>query len=340
LFRIISPDISFTQVKYMNTETLLTSIQTGTISDQATLLDTQGDSSPISEMASKIRVLLNRCKKTDAFNNCFFDLSEIPTYTDLPEIPSFTHKQELKEFKAQLPSVLNGQTDKHVIGLKLLQNQSRIVKYALKFGFTFHNANPENMLMTLCLKGHKVADCSYPKYMTVSVGVTGVVFDHQLEKVLLIQEKWGENKKMKPPTGTVDYLEANEDPLCAVVRELHEETNIVVNPKDAVLVGNTWTQNLRGKNPDINFVFAFKVSVDAELKAQEEEISQISWLSVKDYIHESPDETSQPYVMKRIVTAALQAFLHQKEWVYQNLQWSNGKPVTLFCFNPRSQENL
>jgi len=302
------------------TETSFKTVQVG--NNHSTLIGSTPQDIPIAVL--KVKTVLEKCKKFDDFNDCFFDLSEIPNFTD---------KQEQKALKALLPVLIEEQKGKHVIGLKLLPCHARIVNYAIQYGFSFHNANHDGMFLTLCLKGHNATNCNFPKFMTVSVGVTGVVFDKELQKVLLIQEKWGKLNNMKPPTGSVDYLEAAEHPLNAVVREIKEETNIEVKPSDAVLVGNAWTQHLRGNNPDINFVFAFRVSTDAVLKAQEDEITHVGWQSIETYIKEDSGENNQPYVMKRIVTAALQAFVHQKEWVSHNLYWNNGKPVTLFCFN-------
>jgi 8-oxo-dGTP pyrophosphatase MutT (NUDIX family) len=279
------------------------------------------------QVADKVR----SCIKLDAYHNCYINLSDIAGFG----------KTEFKAVKQLLPQIIEEQIQQkkgigeklHVIGLKLSPQQSRIVKYAAECGFVFHNANSEGMLMTKCLEGHQVTHCTYPRFMTVSVGVTGVVFDHQLEKVLVVQERLGANKKLKPPTGTVDYLKGTDDPLSAVVRELKEETHLDVNPADAVLVGNTWSANFRGTSPDINYVFAFRVSSNVLLKAQEEEISKIEWKPVQEYLAESLEEASKPWVIKRIVFAALEALNNKKEWRTHTLFWSSGKPVTLFSFN-------
>lgn len=308
----------------MTANTTFKTEEVGKLDNLSNLVEAPVDSQNISESVMKVKALLDKCKKFDAFNNCFFDFSDIPDFND---------NKEIKTIRNLLPIIIKEQKDKHVIGLKLLPAHARIVKYAIEVGFVFHDANSEGMLMTLCLKGHHATACSFPKFMTASIGVTGVVFDKNLEKVLLIQEKWGGLTNMKPPTGTVDYLEAGEDPLKAVVRELKEETNIDVDSSEAVLVGNTWTQKLRGNNPDINYVFAFKTSTETSLQAQEEEIAHVCWQPIEDYLKEDTEKTDQPYVMKRIVAAALHALKHRTEWIPCYLYWTNSKPVTLFCFN-------
>ena len=59
-------------------------------------------------------------------------------------------------------------------------------------------------------------------------------------------------------------------PLHAAVREIEEETNVKLDSKEAVSVGTAWTQEFRGKYPDINFAFAFSVDESAhKLIAQE-----------------------------------------------------------------------
>ena len=277
----------------------------------------------------RIRNLVNQCTEFDHYNNCIIDFSKFS---------NFTNPSDLKYIKNILPSLIKEQKDRHVFCLKLLHSQARVVKYAIQNGFKFHNANSDNIYLTHCLKGHTISDCKFPKFMTASIGVTAVVFDKSLENVLLIQEKYCQHKKLKPPTGTVDYLEYNESPLKAVVRELKEETNVDVNILDAVLVGNTWTQQLRGLSPDINFIFAFKASSKSELLAEEGEVDYVAWHPVKEYLEESSEELSRPWAMKRMVRAAYLALKHQKDWGYQNLHWNNGKPVTLYSFNPEIDE--
>lgn len=299
-----------------------------TVSGQAVVNhSTQPMVNELPEQVQKVRACLDRCIKFDVYNNCIFDFAAIP---------DFQGKEELKAVKVLLPILMQEQGDKHVLCIKMLKTQARIVKYASELGFAFHHANPDEIFMTKCLKDHDVTHCSYPKFMTVSVGVTGVVFDQQLEKVLLIQEKWGVPNEMKPPTGAVDYLETNEDPLSAVIREVREETGVDVDPKAAVLVGNAWTQRLRGNNPDVNYVFAFRIPSEVQLKAQEDEIAQVAWQPISHYLKETPEEESQPWVMKRVVASAVQALQNQKDWGYQNYVWNNGKPVTLYSYQPRS----
>jgi len=52
---------------------------------------------------------------------------------------------------------------------------------------------------------------------------------------------------------SVDY--EIEDERAVAIRELHEETNLVIATEDLQLVGVAPTNNLRGRSPDRNFIF-------------------------------------------------------------------------------------
>jgi hypothetical protein len=113
--------------------------EVGKLGDLSNLVKEPAEPQNISESVMRVRSLLDKCKKFDAFNNCFFDFSEIPNFND---------KKEIKTIRVLLPIIINEQKDKHVIGLKLLPTHARIVKYAIEVGFLFHEANSKNMLMT------------------------------------------------------------------------------------------------------------------------------------------------------------------------------------------------
>ena len=102
--------------------------------------------------------------------------------------------------------------------------------------------------------------------------------------------------KFKPVTGQVEYGEDSDTPLDAVVRELGEETGIVVDKSEALLVGIWWGNNFRGKIPDVNFAYAFKVSETVTTKPQEKEISQIAWTSVKEYFSQKWIEDTDAFL--------------------------------------------
>lgn len=279
---------------------------------------------PISEDVAKVIGILKTVMKPDHYNNVFFNICDAPKLSE----------RDVKLVKEALPLIVEGQIKekKHNICLKLAPSQLRIAKYAQEIGFVIHDANAQSMLMTRCLEGHTLESCPFPKFMTVSVGVTGVVFNETLQKVLLVQEKWGANKKLKPPTGTVDYLKGNDEPLSAIVRELQEEVQVNVGQAETVLVGNTYSQNFRGTNPDINYVFAFRISSDFKPIAQEDEIAHVSWVPVQEYIAEVPDEKGKRWVMREVVKKAWNAFQNKKEWSAETFYWTSGKPVTLFSY--------
>lgn len=284
------------------------------------------DRSPISEICretlQKVQDLFAKCTVFDCFNGCCFDFTSEPSFID---------RSELKAVKFCLPQEILKHQDKHVISLRFLPSQARILNYALEVGFTCHSGNSSAFLLTLCLKQHG-AVCSFPKFATASIGVTAVVFDPELINVLLIKEKWGGVEKWKPPTGGVDYLDNHEHPINAVARELREETGVEVDPHHAVLIGMSWTQKLRGNFPDVNFAFGFKASHDVQLEKDQDEIAHIGWQPVAQYLDSEAEQESGSYVMEKLIIAAYRAFQHQKEWTPRQYCWNDGKPVTLFCF--------
>lgn len=216
-----------------------------------------------------------------------------------------------------------------LIVLKLAPTHSRIHKYALDAGFCHHHADSIETVMILCLRGHLAKQCTYPAYKTVSIGVTGVVFNQTLDKFIAIKEKFGPYRDWKAPTGGVD---TGEEPVDAVVRELFEETGVQVKAEDAVLVGEGWSPNFRGTSPDINQVFAFHIDeTECTLKAQEEEIEHVKWLPVEDF-ENMPVKLShnKPFIIKAVVKAAQRAMQNQTGWHAHQSAWASGKDTHFY----------
>lgn len=266
----------------------------------------------------------------DTFTNTHIDLTTLPVNI----------KKTAKAIKEiMLDWIATGMSsNKHMITLKLLPMHSRIHKYALDFGFLPHHADSSETLMTLCLKQHVRKECNYPAYKTVSIGVTGVVFNQNLEKFLAIKEKYGPYRGWKAPTGSVD---AGEEPVNAIVRELSEETGVHVKAEDAILVGEGWTPNFRGSAPDINQVFAFQIDEGQHtLMAQEEEIEKVKWLSVKEFVTlPIPLNHDKPFVIKTVVQAALHALENQTGWHVNHSSWASGKDILFYSKCPTTLNN-
>lgn len=220
----------------------------------------------------------------------------------------------------------------HVITLKIPSHEGRLMKSAIEAGFRHHQANPHFSQLNYCLQQHNEEACPYPKFRSVSIGVSAVVFSKGLEKVLVVMEKKGPIKKVKPPTGTVDYGEPlQETPLQCVVRELEEETGIIVDPSQSIFAGTTWSNNYRGTHPDISYIFAFVLQNIPKTTIQEDEISKAEWMPVQDFLKKPPEEKEKPWMLRQTVKVALRALQTKHFWSQKTFYWSNGKPVDIFC---------
>ncbi len=257
----------------------------------------------------------------DTFSNTHIDLSHL----------SLSKKKIAGVIKEIIPEWIETgkSSNKHMITLKLSPMHSRIHKYALDAGFLPHHADSTETFMVLCLHRHLGKLCNYPAYKTVSIGVTGVVFNQTLEKFLAIKEKFGPYKDWKAPTGGVD---AGEEPVNAVVRELLEETGVHVKVEDAIFVGEAWTPNFRGSAPDINQIFAFSIEESqCSLKKQEEEIEHVKWLSVEDFAQLPVILChNKPFIIKMVVDVAKRSMQNQTGWHINKSAWASGKDIQFY----------
>ena len=270
-------------------------------------------------------------KVDDRYGNSHFDLTKKETYQE---------KSLAKLFKEALPEVVKevkGQK-KHILSMHIANQHTRLAKYLLEAGFKCHHSDENSLFMIKCLDNNPAHECTYPKYKTVSVGVSGVVFNKSLDKFLAVQERLGPYLSWKAPTGTVDY-EKNEEPKEAVIREIKEETGIDLAGAP-LLSSFTWTKNFRGNQPDINLGFAFVIDENAQnIKKQDSEIAKAEWISVNDFIQTKHPNSTLPLVHARIVAVAHKAVLmkkdcpENKDCLDELVAWGSGKPVTLFSAN-------
>lgn len=286
-------------------------------------MDSVGSSVNLESLSSlEITAFIDKNHIThDSFANTHIDLSRL----------SLSMKKIARAIKEIIPEWIETgkSSNKHVITLKLSPMHSRLHKYALDAGFLPHHADSTETAMVLCLHRHVGKLCNYPAYKTVSIGVTGVVFNQTLEKFLAIKEKFGPYKDWKAPTGSVD---AGEEPVDAVVRELLEETGVHVNAADAVFVGEGWTPNFRGSAPDINQVFAFRIDETRHTPiAQEDEIEHVKWISLNDFANPSISlNHDKPFVIKTVVEAAHRALENQTGWHVNKSSWASGKDIRFY----------
>ncbi len=260
--------------------------------------------------------ILQKNLKYDHYENCIIDL------TGSQEV-IVGDRSSLKEGIDQLVK-REKSSSKHMVVFKISRQQSSLYEPLISSGFAGHQANREFTVLTKCLSDHSPDTCNYPKYRPILIGVTAVVFDQALEKVLLIQEKHGPAQgKWKPPTGTVEY-ETGENPTQAVVREVEEETGIQLKKEEARLTSWYYANNYA--IPDHNFTYVFVIPETVPLKAQEGEISSIGWHSVDKFLSQQDEK---PWIMRTTVQAAFSALKKQTEWKPSINYFSSGKPATV-----------
>lgn len=259
----------------------------------------------------------------DPFGNCTIDLSTV----------NFDH-MHAAVLESMLPEIVDAQknANKHIVAIKISPGAlalSGLYKTVINSNFVFHQGHPNVVQLNNCLKGHSVNQCTYPKHKTSSLGVTGVVFNSDLTEFAAIQELDGPYKGWKAMTGT---LEDKEEPIAAAVREIAEETNIIVNPKDGVFVGTIRTQCFRGENPDYNDVFAFTTDKNAHtIEIQNTEIRAFKWYKVDQFLVDpAPVKHNNPLIVKAVVQAAREALQNNTGWKAQTLYWGSGKMATFY----------
>lgn len=266
--------------------------------------------------------------KPDPFKGCMFD------FTALKENHIFEETEVFKNiFRIQIEIARENGT--HVLGMKIPAAWGTVMKAAIDLGFRHHHANDEYSLLNLCLSGHGPKECSFPAFRTVSAGVTAIVFDPTLEKVLVVTEKIG-IKKPKPVTGGIEYGEKGDTPLKTVIRELEEEVQIHVKPEDMVLVGTGWVNEYRQKNPDIQYIFATRLKEMQEPVVQQSEIAKAEWVSIHEFMTAPDDEKEKPWLLRQVVEVAYNTLKKQNgDWGHKTLFLTNGKPVEFYSWSNR-----
>jgi 8-oxo-dGTP pyrophosphatase MutT (NUDIX family) len=275
---------------------------------------------PTWPLENEIRDLFANRKSMDPYKNCGIDLTRINGIND-KNIQQTIMKifSELLENKDQF---------NHLI-VTICQKHHRLYKCLMKNDFEVHHSEDPFLVTVRCL-GHQTTECAYPLYKTMSIGVTVVIFNQDLTEFLAVQEKSGPYKGWKAPTGGVDYK--NEDELTAAVREVREETNLEISPHQLTLVGMAPTNNLRGRSPDRNFVYACKSDKTNEIKPQEKEIRKVEWISVNDFLTSKlpVNHESRPLVLQEVVRIAKKSLENKQGWKPCQAYWGSGRPAVLY----------
>lgn len=193
-----------------------------------------------------------------------------------------------QEFRRRLEITLSHFKQEKVKGvyLELTIDQFALLGIAKEFGFTLHHA--EGNLMTL-QKWVPDTPSKLPPYSSHYVGVGGLVIDWKTCKVLVIQERSGNDVfTWKIPGGLVDTGEYASE---AAIREVREETGILTNFKGVVAIREKRKYNF-GRN-DIYFVCLLEPST-TEINIDEVEIAECKWVDVDEWAkHEFKIGTQQ-----------------------------------------------
>ncbi len=174
--------------------------------------------------------------------------------------------------------------------LLLVPERAEAVPAALKAGFEYHHAGPEEGVLLVCRLN---PDAHVPEYATHYIGVGGVVLDEE-NRLLVIQERHHVKKHYKLPGGALDPGEHISD---AALREVFEETGIRTEFLSLHCFRH-W-HGYRYRKSDIYFVCRLK-PLNHDITADPREISEARWMPLDDFLS---DPDTHPF-NRRIVSAA------------------------------------
>jgi len=182
-----------------------------------------------------------------------------------------------EQFRNELQESLEKWRDSKRKGvwLKIPIQKSNFIPISVEFGFSFHHAQADYVMMTLWLPSNQPS--TLPNYATSYVGVGGFVLNDKNE-VLVIQEKHGPIKGFwKIPGGMV---EPNEELCDAAVREVLEETGIQCEFVSLLCFRQAHTYSF-GLS-DMYFVCRLK-PLTLDIKMQESEIQDAKWMPAEEF---------------------------------------------------------
>jgi len=163
------------------------------------------------------------------------------------------------------------------VWLKLELDRSKVIPIALKYGFKYHHAKKDYLMMQHWLPENEPS--KLPHYTTHFVGIGGIVINEEKDEILVIQERISTVDNMwKIPGGLVDENEYISD---AAVREVWEETGI--KSKFNSLLGWREKRDYKWGQADIYF-FAWMTPESYEIKIDPMEIHTAKWMKIDEYL--------------------------------------------------------
>lgn len=144
-----------------------------------------------------------------------------------------------------------------------------------KNGFTYHNAQPEQVTMVRWLP--KDEPNNIPRYAHNMVGVGAFVVNDKGE-LLVVQERFYRHPHWKLPGG---YVDPDEDLQDAAIREVKEETGVDTEFQSVVSF-----RHVHGANfgcSDIYFIVHLRPKTN-EITMCNKELSACQWMKIQEYI--------------------------------------------------------
>ena len=185
--------------------------------------------------------------------------------------------QDATTFSTQLKSTIEVFQSEKVKGvyLEISFEKSELLSVAREQGFELHHTQDNYITLQKWLPNSK---CRLPAYSTHYIGVGGLVIDFEQRKVLLIQEKQGNNTaSWKVPGGLVDTGEYLSE---AVEREVREETGVEAEFRGVINLREKKGYNF-GRN-DIYFL-CLLVPKTTSINMCEVEIEKCVWMDIDEW---------------------------------------------------------
>jgi len=207
--------------------------------------------------------------------------------------------------------------------LHLEMEDMRLAPIAAKHGFRFHRAKGHTAVMYNWLR-EDLPD-KVPVFGNHQVGCGAFVLNEKNE-LLLIKEKTSKRDRWKMPGGLLDCKESMHQGVC---REVFEETGIKASFESVLAF---WQRIINEDLSDIYMVCRLCAEGDQEIKFDEQEIRDATWMPVAEYL-ESHHHPVLRTVLKKSFSARrssdlnpAQPFVPLFELRKQGLQVYDGAP--------------
>jgi ADP-ribose pyrophosphatase YjhB (NUDIX family) len=192
-------------------------------------------------------------------------------------------EQDDEYFSQRLASSLErwGSEGRRGVWIHLPTPLAHHVPICTNLGFDFHSAKPGMLILTKWLPAD--SESRLPHGPTHQVGV-GTLVLNQAGEMLVVQEKTGPAAKFKLwklPTGLLD---PGEDVATAAIRELQEETGLEATLEKILCIRHATSSD---RQSDLFFVCLLKLKDPTQIpRPQEDEIADIKWMSVDQFVHQ------------------------------------------------------